>query len=106
VTAGAAGALRGAGAGALDWEAAEAGIGLTGAEALAGAAAVTDDGVEVDGVEVAAWACLENTSKTISIPAAKIATCTARQAMCRNTGWDTSSSRSPRKRQGDRASHH
>jgi hypothetical protein len=77
VTAGRAGALLGAGAGAL-----------------AGAAAdVTADGVEVDGVEVAACACLENTSKTIRIPAAKIATCTARRAMCRNKGWDTSSSR-------------
>jgi hypothetical protein len=51
-----------------------AGVELVTAE-LAGAADVTAD------VEVAAWACRENTSRMVRIPAAKIATCTARQAM-------------------------
>jgi hypothetical protein len=91
-----AGALLGAGAGALGWEAAGAGAGAPlGAGALAGAAAdVTADGVAVDSVEVAACAGRENNSKTTKMPTAKIATCTARRAMCRSTGWDISSSRS------------
>jgi hypothetical protein len=55
---------------------------------VAGAPNGGDDGT------VAACACRENTSKTASIPAAKIATCIARRAMCRNVAWDTSSSRS------------
>jgi hypothetical protein len=42
----------------------------------------------VDGARVAACACRENASKTARIPTAKIATCTARQAMCRKIGWD------------------
>ena len=51
-----------------------------------------------DGV-VAAWACRENTSKTVVIPAARTATCTARRAVRRNAAWSTSSSR-PVGRQG------
>jgi hypothetical protein len=55
---------------------------LTGAAAEVGAEA-TDDAADVpaDGVDVAACACRENTSKTARIPVAKIATCTARRAM-------------------------
>ena len=75
------GALAGALAGALGWEAAGTG-------ALAGA-----DGVEVDGARVAACACRENTSKTTRIPAATIASCTARRAMYRKIGCGMSSSR-------------
>jgi len=65
---------------------------VAGAE-VAGAAAELAD-VTADCGEVAACACRENTSKTASIPAATIATCTARRAMCRKIAWDTSSSRS------------
>ena len=49
------------------------------------AGAVTEVAVVVDGMtgcgEVAACACRENSSKTVRIPAAKIAACTARRAM-------------------------
>ena len=48
---------------------------------------------EPTGGVVAACACRENTSKTARIPAATIATCTARRAMCRKTGCGMSSSR-------------
>jgi hypothetical protein len=41
---------------------------------------------------VAARACRENASKTTRIPAAVIATCTARRAMCRKIGCGMSSS--------------
>jgi hypothetical protein len=41
---------------------------------------------------VAARACRENASKTIRMPAAVIATCTARRAMCRKIGCGMSSS--------------
>jgi hypothetical protein len=44
-----------------------------------------------DDGKVAACACRENTSKTAKIPAAKIATCTARRAMCRKVARDTRS---------------
>ena len=54
---------------------------------VAVAADVADDG------KAAACACRENTSKTASIPAATIATCTARRAMCLKVAWDTSGSR-------------
>jgi hypothetical protein len=43
---------------------------------------------------VAAWACRESTSKMTKIPAATIATCTTRQAMCRKIDCGMSSSRS------------
>ena len=42
---------------------------------------------------VAAFACREDTSRTTRIPAATIATCTARRAMCRKIGCGMSSSR-------------
>jgi hypothetical protein len=45
--------------------------------------------VAVEGAGVAAWACRENTSKTAKTPKAKIATRTARRAMCRKIGSDT-----------------
>ena len=48
---------------------------------------------EPTGGVVAACACRENTSKTARIPAATIATCTARRAMCRKIGCGMSSSR-------------
>ena len=55
------------------------------AEVTADAAEVTGDAADVTvgtagagGAEVAACACRENTSKMVRIPAAKIATCTAR----------------------------
>jgi hypothetical protein len=73
---------------------------VAGAE-VAGAAAELAD-VMADCGEVAACACRENTSKTASIPAAKIATCTARRAMCRKIAWDTSSSRSVGRDRPDR----
>jgi hypothetical protein len=44
---------------------------------------------------VAACACRENTSKTTRIPAAAIATCIARRAMCRKIGCGISSSPPP-----------
>ena len=69
--------------------------GLVDAE-VAGAADVADDG------KAAACACRENTSKTASIPAATIATCTARRAMCLKVAWDTSSSRSVGRDRPDR----
>jgi hypothetical protein len=48
---------------------------------------VADDAeVAGGGAEVAARACRENSSKTAKMPAAKIATCTARRAMCRKIG--------------------
>jgi hypothetical protein len=56
---------------------------VTGAVAelvVAGAVAEVAD-VMADWGEVAACACRENTSKTVRIPAARIATCTARRAM-------------------------
>jgi hypothetical protein len=61
---------------------------------VAGAEVAELADVTADCGEVAACACRENTSKTASIPAAKIATCTARRAMCRKIAWDTSSSHS------------
>ena len=48
---------------------------------------------EPTGGVVAACACRENASKTARIPAATIATCTARRAMCRKIGCGMSSSR-------------
>jgi hypothetical protein len=61
------------------------------AEVAAEVAEVTGEEVEV--VAVAACACRENTSKTTRIPAATIATCTARRAMRRKIGCGMSSSR-------------
>ena len=60
----------GALAGALGWDAAGAGT-------LAGALAAAD-GVEVDGARLAACAWRENASRAARIPAATIASCTAR----------------------------
>ena len=70
------------------------GHGVTGAvadvtvEVTGAVAEVTVDGSGI----VAACACRENTSKTARIPAAKIATCIARRAMCRAIGCGMSSS--------------
>jgi hypothetical protein len=56
--------------------------GLTGSAAEAGAEETGDAAdVPADRSKVAACACREDTSKTIKIPAAKIATCIARRAM-------------------------
>ena len=57
-------------------------------EVTGAVAEVTVDGSGI----VAACACRENTSKTARIPAAKIATCIARRAMCRKIGCGMSSS--------------
>src|SRR4029077_17559904 len=57
-------------------------------EVTGAVAEVTVDGSGI----VAACACRENTSKTARIPAAKIATCIARRAMCRAIGCGMSSS--------------
>ena len=113
-------ATEGAGAGALDWEAAGAGAGVpdpelvpAAAELVPAAAEVAVDAAEVTGAAaevtvpdplpdpepvlmagaVAAFACREDTSRTTRIPAATIATCTARRAMCRKIGCGMSSSR-------------
>ena len=113
-------AAEGAGAGALDWEAAGAGAGVpdpelvpAAAELVPAAAEVAVDAAEVTGAAaevtvpdplpdpepvlmagaVAAFACREDTSRTTRIPAATIATCTARRAMCRKIGCGMSSSR-------------
>ena len=57
------------------------------------AGAELDDGAgAAEGAKVAACACRENTSKTARIPAAAIATCTARRAMCRKIGCGMCSS--------------
>ena len=55
-------------------------VGVVGLAVAAGAVAVVVDGT-ADCGEVAACACRENSSKMVRIPAAKIATCTARRAM-------------------------
>ena len=68
------------------------------AEVTADMAEVTTDvadDVGVDGGVVAAVACRENTSKRTRIPAATIATCTARQAMRRKISCGTSNSAPP-----------
>jgi hypothetical protein len=44
------------------------------------------------GAKDAACACRENPSNTAKIPAARIAACIARRAMCRKIGWGTSNS--------------
>jgi hypothetical protein len=62
-----------------------AGAGTAGAELTGGAGAA-------GGAKVAACACRENTSKTARIPAAAIATCIARRAMCRKIGCGMCSS--------------
>jgi hypothetical protein len=56
-------------------------------------AEVAEPEQELLGGAVAAYACRENTSKMTSIPAATIATCTARRATCRKIGCGMSSSR-------------
>jgi X-X-X-Leu-X-X-Gly heptad repeat protein len=83
-----AGALAvGAGAGAL-----AAGAGALAVGSGAGALAVGAGALAAGVAEVAACACRENTSKTIKIPAATTATCTARRAMCRKASCGMSSS--------------
>jgi hypothetical protein len=57
-------------------------------------------GPVAEGGGVAACACREDTSKTTMIPAATIATCTARRAMSRMTGCGMSSSRTTGDRPG------
>ena len=64
------------------------------AEVTAEAAEVTAE-AGVDGGVVAAVACRENTSKRTRIPAATIATCTARQAMRRKISCGMSNSAPP-----------
>jgi len=60
------------------------------------AGAELDDGAgAAEGDKVAACACRENTSKTTRIPAAAIATCIARRAMCRKIGCGMCSSPPP-----------
>ena len=66
-------------------------LGPVAAEVTVPAAEVTVP--EPTGGVVAACACRENASKTARIPAATIATCTARRAMCRKIGCGMSSSR-------------
>jgi hypothetical protein len=83
-------------------EVADAAAGVAGAVAaeVTGAAAevtvevadtVTADvaGASADVGESAACACRDSPSKTATTPIVKIVTCTARRAMCRNSGWDT-----------------
>ena len=68
------------------------------AEVTADVAEVTADVADDVGVDdgvVAAVACRENTSKRTRIPAAMIATCTARQAMRRRISCGMSSSAPP-----------
>jgi hypothetical protein len=55
------------------------------------------------GSEVAACACRENRNMTTNIPAATIASCTARRAMRRTIGCGMSSSHSPETGRGTRA---
>jgi hypothetical protein len=81
------------------------------------AAEVTGDAVELTaevtvesgnpgGVsEVAACACRENRSMTTNIPAATIASCTARRAMRRTIDCGITSSHSPETGRGTRARH-
>jgi len=69
------------------------------AEVAEPAAEVAGVATEATGLvpgEVAACAWRENTSKMTSIPAARIATCTARRATYRKTGCNISSSRTAR----------
>ena len=76
---------------------------------LAGAKAVVASAVGVvAGVgAVAACACRENSSKAVRIPAATIATCTARRAMRRTTSCGTSCSHSTgTDRTETRSAHH
>jgi hypothetical protein len=68
--------------GAVDGVRAGVAAGLTGAAAEVRAEATGDVAdVAADDGKVAACACRENTNKTAKIPAARIATCTARRAM-------------------------
>ena len=60
------------------------------------AVGVATEATELVPGEVAACAWRENTSMMTSIPAARIATCTARRATCRKTGCSISSSRTTR----------
>ena len=64
------------------------GAGTAGAELADGAGAA-------EGAKVAACACRVNASKTTRIPAAAIATCIARRAMCRKIGCGMCSSPPP-----------
>jgi hypothetical protein len=48
--------------------------------------------VSVDVGKLAACACRESPSRMTRMPAARIAACTARRAMCRNLSWSTTSS--------------
>jgi hypothetical protein len=50
--------------------------------------------VRADVGKLAACACRDSPSRTARTPTAKITTCTARRAMCRNLGWGTASSHS------------
>jgi hypothetical protein len=63
------------------------------AEVTVPMAEVTEVGQGLLGGVVAACACRENASKASMIPAATIATCTARRATCRTIGCGMSSSR-------------
>jgi len=76
------------------------------AEVTGDAAEVTVESDDPDGVsEVAACACRENRSMITNIPAATIASCTARRAMRRTIGCGMSSSHSPETGRGTRAHH-
>ena len=67
---------------------------VTGAASFGAVTGATDAGAADGGGDVAACACRENTSRTVSIPAATIAACIARRAMRSNVAWDTGNSRS------------
>jgi hypothetical protein len=67
------------------------------AEVTGAAADVTDVTADVGQFDVgklAACACRESPIRRARMPAARIAACTARRAMCRNLSWSTTSSRS------------
>ena len=94
VTGATAGATGVAGAGLAGAAAAEVTADVTGA--TADVAEVTGAGTAgVDGGVVAACACRENASKRTRMPAATIATCTARKAMRRDISCGMSSSAPP-----------
>jgi hypothetical protein len=82
------------------------GTGVAEGAGIAGVEAETEgtDGVTADGGVVAACACLEKTSRITKIPAARIASCTARRATWRAIGSGTGNSRSVGRRGSDFAS--
>jgi hypothetical protein len=105
------GVVPGSALGAVGWAGAvvpESGLAVAGCAGAADppvpmaddTAEVADEAVDVtvevtaDVGESDACACFDSPSKTATRPTVKIATWTARRAMCRNVGWDTKNSRS------------